>query len=339
MRKWEGFQRGINLGGYLSQCEYTKKHFDTFITRADIKTIADWGLDHVRLPLDYNVVQNPDGTLIEDGFEYINNCMKWCREYGLNMVLDLHKTAGYFFDNAANEKGFFQDEELIQRFLNLWEEFAIRYGMQDNWLAFELLNEVVNPEDNDPWMEIVMRAYSVIRTYAPKIKIMFGGYWNNSLDTLQYVLPPMDENIVYDVHCYAPLAFTHQKAPWMSEMPSEMSVPYPVTKKEFEEKAKKYGFTRQDWAVWEDATSPEFFERAFKRAIDVTEERNGILYCGEYGVINGADLASTLRWYQDIHTMFERHQIGRAAWNYKQKDFGIADECMEPIRNQLILNL
>lgn len=50
MRVLEGYQRGINLGGWLSQCvSYTKEHFDTFILEDDIKKIAGWGMDHIRL--------------------------------------------------------------------------------------------------------------------------------------------------------------------------------------------------------------------------------------------------------------------------------------------------
>ena len=38
MRRFEGYMRGVNLGGWLSQAdETTKEHYDTFITEADIK--------------------------------------------------------------------------------------------------------------------------------------------------------------------------------------------------------------------------------------------------------------------------------------------------------------
>ena len=62
MKQLTGFQRGINLGGWLSQCTPTKEHYDTFITEQDLRTIASWGLDHVRLPIDYVLVEQEDGT-------------------------------------------------------------------------------------------------------------------------------------------------------------------------------------------------------------------------------------------------------------------------------------
>ena len=39
MRVFEGFQKGVNLGGWISQCvSHEKEHFDTFITKSDISS-------------------------------------------------------------------------------------------------------------------------------------------------------------------------------------------------------------------------------------------------------------------------------------------------------------
>ena len=46
----------------------------------------------------------------------------------------------------------------------------------------------------------------------------------------------------------------------------------------------------------------------------------------EYGVIDLAGNEDKLRWLKDIHAVFNKYGIGRALWNYKEKDFGIRDE-------------
>ena len=80
MKRFEGYQKGINLGGWLSQCvSYEKEHFDTFILEEDIAQIAQWGMDHVRLPIDYDIIEEEDGTVKEEGHEYIVNCINWCK--------------------------------------------------------------------------------------------------------------------------------------------------------------------------------------------------------------------------------------------------------------------
>ena len=55
MSIFSGFHKGVNLGGWISQFDkYDHDHFDTFITRDDIKNIASLGFDHVRVPADCN---------------------------------------------------------------------------------------------------------------------------------------------------------------------------------------------------------------------------------------------------------------------------------------------
>jgi hypothetical protein len=78
------------------------------------------------------------------------------------------------------------------------------------------------------------------------------------------------------------------------------------------------------------------FEQLFSSAIEKAEKENTGLYCGEYGVIDIADPEDALKWYKVINAVFERHSIGRAAWNYKGKDFGIIDDHMSPVRDELI---
>ena len=63
-------KRGINLGGWMSQCDYSRERLDGFIREDDIEKIASWGMDHIRLPIDYNVIQNDDGSMKEEGLAF-----------------------------------------------------------------------------------------------------------------------------------------------------------------------------------------------------------------------------------------------------------------------------
>ena len=84
-------------GGWLSQCsEYSEQHYNTFISENDIKTISKWGLDHVRLPIDYNVLEDEDGNIIENGYAHINDCITWCRKYGLSLIFLKRKSVSTY---------------------------------------------------------------------------------------------------------------------------------------------------------------------------------------------------------------------------------------------------
>ena len=52
MRLFEGYKKGVNLGGWLSQCKHTYEHYDSFITEADIEK-AETYLDSLFATLAY----------------------------------------------------------------------------------------------------------------------------------------------------------------------------------------------------------------------------------------------------------------------------------------------
>lgn len=44
MKTWKGYQKGVNLGGWFSQCDYSEDRFNNFITEDDFKELTSWGL-------------------------------------------------------------------------------------------------------------------------------------------------------------------------------------------------------------------------------------------------------------------------------------------------------
>lgn len=339
MRVFTGFQRGINLGGWLSQCDHQRSTYDTYIREDDIKRIASWGLDHVRLPIDFELVMNEKGDFKEEGFVYIERCIDWCKRQQLNMVLDLHKTQGYSFDVQEEKNNLFESEGLQEQFLKLWEEFAIRYGECSNCVAFELLNEIVDVKASDKWNRLITRAVYKIREYTKETKIIVGGVCFNGVTAIKHLDPPVDNAIVYNFHCHEPLIFTHQAAHWINSMPADYQMPYPAPLNRMKEETEKIldHYKQEIYRVSGlEEIGPDFFEKIFFEALALAQLRNVPLYCGEYGVIDKASLDSTLKWFQDIHSVFEKRHIGRAVWNYKGKDFGIIDDHYAPIRDKLI---
>ncbi len=74
-------------------------------------------------------------------------------------------------------------------------------------------------------------------------------------------------------------------------------------------------------------------------AADVAEKVDVPIYCGEYGVIDRVPDERLLRWYADISAVFDKFGIGRAAWTYREKDFGITDPCRSQIMDKIITYL
>ncbi len=313
MRELVGFKKGVDLGGWLSQCDYSQERLDHFIEEPDFAKIASWGADHVRLPFDYNIVQAEDGSFIEDGFERIAKAIAWSKKNGLNIVLDLHKTKGFSFDAAHMESGFFDSEKLQDEFYALWEEMAKRFGNDPEHVALELLNEITDQSFIDAWNRISTECIKRIRKVAPEVKILVGSYWNNAPEAVKDLVAPADENVIFNMHCYDPLKFTHQGATW-----TDMIVP-----------EERFAFEEFD-------ITKEYFKERFASAIETAEKYNSPLYCGEYGVIDRVSPEDTVKWYKAIHEAFEELGIGRSAWSYKEMDFGLSDERLSGVIEELV---
>ncbi len=341
MKIFEGYQKGVNLGGWISQCvSRDQEHFDTFITEEDIKQIAGWGMDHVRLPLDYDIIETDAGEEIVSGYRYIDDCIAWCRKYDLRLILDLHRTCGYMFDADVEADGdkFFYSSELQDRFIALWAKLAKRYGSNSDMMALELLNEIVNPEFATIWNGIAKRAIAEIRKYAPDSYIIVGGTRYNNVISVPELDSPYDDKIIYNFHCYEPLVFTHQKAYWVAGMPSDLELAYPGSLEEYRAKSDLLPQAHAG-AIYEESVKelgPGFFDDLFQPALKKAADEDVALYCGEYGVIDQANPEDALRWIADINSVFNKYGIGRALWNYKNKDFGVVDAHYDGYRDELV---
>lgn len=309
----KGFAKGVNLGGWMSQCDYSEERLNSFITEPDFAVIASWGLDHVRIPVDYNVLEDDRGGYQEEGFRRVENALKLARKHGLNAVLDLHKTAGFSFDSGEKEEGFFESEGYQERFCRLWEELAKRFGGDPEHVAFELLNEVTEPRFIDVWNRVSHECIRRVRAIAPDTLILVGSYWNNSAEAVKDLAAPYDGRVVYNFHCYEPIRFTHQGAPWVRDLPQD-------ARPRFDEMN----------------ITPEYFEKRFASALEHARKHGVEVYCGEYGVIDRATPEDTVKWYRTINGVFEKHGIARAAWSYRQMDFGLSDSRLDGVREELL---
>ena len=312
MLKELGFKKGVNLGGWFSQCDYSEDRLNNFITEADFKQIAALGFDHVRIPIDYNVIQNPDGTMRPEGLRRIDAALALCDKYGLKTVLDLHKTPGYSFDAEEKEAGFFESESYQERFYWIWETLAEWFAGMSDRVAFELLNEVTEARFLPAWKRISRECVRRIRFFAPDTIILLGSYNWNSARTVPELDAPYDDKVVYNFHFYEPHAFTHQGAYWMPEL---------------RDKRMAYADCGASEAWFEDFLAP---------AVEKAKKENCELYCGEFGVIDVVPPEEAVKWFKDLHTVFERHDIAHAMWSWKQMDFGLIDPRMDGVRDALL---
>ena len=326
--------QGVNLGGWLSQYEvYSLEHFRQFITESDIEQIASWGMDHIRLPFDYPLLEDDDqpGVYKESGFDFVEACVAWCQRSGLRVVLDMHKAPGFSFDEVSGSS-LFGSTIMQERYLALWDELARRFrGRYTDTLAFELLNEVALPSSG-PWNELATQAIVRIRAYDPSRLIVVGGNHHNSLEQLPELALPADEHLLYTFHFYRPFAVTHQRAHWLPLLLHYgKSVDYPGAASGLEQALQN---SPEDEPMIRAALGTEvgkpldktFVRTALLPAFDFMTETGQPLYCGEFGVISAASPGTQVNWTRDVVEVLEEYGIGRAYWSYNELDFSLVDE-------------
>lgn len=319
----ERYYRGVNLGGWLSQCaEMTTKHFDAFIVEEDFEVIKASGFDHVRVPFDYDLLED-DETPFEyssEGLEYLKKCLNWGKKHGLNVILDLHKAPGYSFD-TKDDNQLFTDIKLQDRTVALWAYLAKTFKDVGESLVFELLNEIVEP-DSSRWNLLATRLIETIADIDPNRYIIVGGNSYNATHELKNLALPDYDNLIYTFHFYEPFFVTHQKAYWSQsavDYDTNLSYPAPyVGMKAFLDKHPEYHYFSH--LKNEDADF-EAMKRYLEPAVTFYREKQVPLYCGEFGVIALADMRTRENWHRDFMTLLDNHEFGGAVWSYKKMDF------------------
>lgn len=317
MTPLKGYQHGANLGHWLSQYSgRSEAHWDSYITRRDIARMAAWGLDHVRLPVDYMLFEpdeNAPSVYDEGRLAYIDRVIGWCGEIGLNLILDLHHAPGFFFGDG-DRNDLFTSDRSRERFLRIWKMFAERYQHIGGSLIFELLNELVW-ENSDPWNELWQDAAAVIWSVDPARRIIVGGNRWNSMDELKNLAVTDDARIIYTFHCYEPFWFTHQRASWIEGMRSyEKPCGYPFRPADFADYHD--GQIPRDYAGY-DVVDRTYLENRLKSVTDFIARTGHTVYCGEYGAIANCPREDALRWLNDIGSILRENGIGRAVWSYR----------------------
>jgi hypothetical protein len=338
-------QAGINLGGWISQYNRKAPEFDTRVTEPDIAQIANWGMDHIRLPVDYDFFEDDSKPFdySDTRLAYIDRCLEWAKKRSLNVVLDLHHAPGYTFMNVGRNL-LFTDAAMQRRFAAIWSMFTDRYKSEGDWLWFELLNEVVEATPAE-WNSLVNRAVEAIRGSDTERWIIVGGTRYNSIAALTDIAILSDPRIAYTFHYYNPILFTHQKAGWnkacvdYDKFTRGTQVPYPGEIPKLAEFVAAYPQYKSYAQLAGRRIDAAWLRRDFQPAIDFMRDTGKPLYCGEYGAIRHASEACKEAWYGDFTSLCREHRVGRAAWSYKDGSFGFVDRATGKPMNEAIVKL
>ena len=187
-------------------------------TEADFEELARLGATLVR----YQMVRNWNGVddnrdlpeyaaWVDGKLERLESVVLPCaRKHGMKVVVDLHVTPGG--RDSMREMAMFRDERYADAFVETWRRIAARFrGNSDVVYGYDLVNEPVQlgRAPIDYWT-LQRRAAEAVRAIDPDTAIIVESNGWDAPATFSYLSPLRMDNVIYQVHCYAPMEFTHQ---------------------------------------------------------------------------------------------------------------------------------
>ena len=184
---------------------------DNYITEADFKQVAQWGMNCIRLPFHYKV--GADALAVA----YLDQAIGWARKHKVYLILDLHAAYGaqnsdWHSDSLEGKTELWTKASNRQKTYALWEKLADRFKDEETIAGYDILNEAVL-EDTDLLNEFYRETIKAIRR-SDKNHILFieGKHWAQQIDVLDDFA---DDNWVYSIHFYEPSEFAFNLIPFL----------------------------------------------------------------------------------------------------------------------------
>lgn len=257
------------------------------MTESDFLTLQEWGATFLRYQMGgcpKAEVGNPvlyDAWLMGKLDHLETLVIPMCRKYGLMVCVDLHCTPGLDIKGTnGTEKAIFWNEIYLNQFVDNWRKIARRFkGNHDVVYGYDLVNE---PYQRGPvpygYWEVQRRAAEAIREIDLDTPIVIESNGNDSAHWYCKLSPLAMDNIIYQVHMYEPMLFTHQQV---------FSPDQPKT-------------------VWPDESkgwNRAWLKDKFKNVVEFSKKHNAKIYVGEFSAVGWADGAE--KWIADCASIVD----------------------------------
>ena len=271
--------------------------------------IAGEGFDFIRVPTDYTFwtdnfqYDKPN----ERVFELIDRYLQACRERGLHMSLNSHRTPGYCINGNDREKDNLWSSKAAQdAFCALWTRFAARYkGVPASALSFDLLNEPPAPGQygfsREIHEQIMRRVIGEIHAIDPDRPVVLDGICGGGI-----AIPELaDVGATHSGRGYEPFAISHHKANWC-------------------------GIDQDKWPepVYPGETFGKYWDRKalamYYEPWDEVAKKGVKIHIGEFGCHNKTPNDVALRWLNDLTGVLADYGWGWSLWNFKGS-FGVVE--------------
>jgi len=272
----------------------------------DVAVLAEWGLNFARIPMSYwNWAPKDDWYAIdEDALTDIDEVVELGKQYNVHVNLNMHRVPGYCINGRDQERmDLFKDtpgnmQQALDATVHHWKLFARRYkGIPSSRLSFDLINEPPKMTDETRYVEIVRALVSGIREEDPDRLIVVDGKDIGRTP----VFGIADLGVVQSTRGYDPMSLSHYTATWVPRDEFE-TFDFPT-----------WPLRGDDGKIWDKASLKAKLIDTWTPLV----EKGVQVHVGEWGCFNNTPHDVTLRWMQDILSLWKEAGWGQAMWNLK----------------------
>lgn len=301
---WRGHVQVQQTDYFETKALYRKK--------AELPKMKALGVKTLRLPVCFDRWENRVKPYNIDSVSYftaVDSMIRWTAALDMNIVI--------CYQHGFLQPGNKQYDDTA-RLYSLWEQIARHFQYTNpEQVYFSIFNEPHDIADAE-WYEVANRLVTIIRKFLPKHTLIAGGTEYNSLRGLLRMQPLQDHNIIYAVHYYEPLIFTHQGATWMNREYQTLHVSFgdPTAVLPEAADAKESGwndYNKQLFNQWKDSNR---VLRDVRNLIQWSRMHHVPVYIEEFGSYRAADADQRARHMRYLRVAFEKYHIPYAWWEW-----------------------
>lgn len=305
--------RGLNVTHWLRfPPSRAEADIVNYLRDSDLKALKDSGFTFIRLPVDPALVALPDGRLRPEALRQVEAIVRRITAAGLAVMVEPHPVTSTGFDSSQAAR---------QSVFAFWQSLApVLARFPPEKVFLELLSEPIFRGKEAEWYAMQERLAAELRAAAPRHTLVGSGTSWSAIDGLLPLAPLADANVIYTIHFYWPMAFTHQGADWASPVFRDLrGLPWPAAPTAACQAALPPQASPQatQVAAWycREAFDADRLVREVARARAWADQHQAAVVVGEFG--GGCfvrDRAARLRWVRDARLAFEANRFGWAMW-------------------------
>lgn len=278
--------RGVNLGNKLDSPK--GQPWGPRLEAWNFAKAKAGGFDTVRLPVRWHeyAANTAPYTIDAKFMDSVAKALDQALANNLNVVVNIHHYDPLFEDPQAENA----------KFQAMWQQIAERFkDLPNERVVFEILNEPHGKLTTELWNEVFLQAYNVVRQSNPNRYIMVGPAEWGGVDAMYKLKLPADNKLIFTVHYYEPMQFTHQGAEWWKD--SEQ-------------------WCGMRWTATEEQQS--LIRKRLDEVVTWAKAHNNIpVFLGEFGTYKKCALPEDqVRWANFVARESERRGFSWAYWEF-----------------------